>query len=72
MAEKEKVILYTAPNCATSDRAQAELLAEGVDLEVRNVMLNKEWWDEALRISIFVPIVIRAGKVEIGWKGAVG
>jgi hypothetical protein len=69
----EKVILYTAPNCGTSDRARADLLAEGVDLEERDVMKNKEWFDEALRHSIFVPIVVREGqKVEIGWKGRVG
>ena len=69
----EKVILYTAPNCGTSDQARADLLAEGFDLEERDVMKNQQWFDEALRHSIFVPIVIRQdGKVEIGWKGRVG
>jgi len=68
----EKVILYTAPGCNTSDRARADLTAEGVDLEVRDVMARKEWFDEALRHSIFVPVVIRGEKVEIGWKGRVG
>ncbi len=68
----EKVILYTAPGCGTSDRAREDLLAEGVDLEVRNVMDKKEWFDEALRHSIFVPIVVRGTQVEVGWKGRVG
>jgi glutaredoxin len=68
----EKVILYTAPNCGTSDRAREELTAEGVDFEERNVMKDQAWFDEALQYSIFVPIVIRGDKVEIGWKGAVG
>ena len=68
----EKVIIYTLPECDVSDRALAELRADGVDFEERNVMRNKAWFDEALRHSIFVPIVIRGGKVEIGWKGAVG
>lgn len=68
----EKVILYTAPNCATSDRARADLLAEGVELDERDVMKNKQWYDEVLKHSIWVPVVIRGGKVEIGWKGRTG
>ena len=68
----EKVIIYTAPDCGVSDQARADLIAEGVDLEERDVMKQQAWFDEALQYSIFVPIVIRDGKVEIGWKGRVG
>lgn len=69
----EKVILYTAPSCGASDRAREELLAEGVDLEERNVMQKQEWFDEVLKYSIFVPVVVwQDGRVEIGWKGRVG
>ena len=68
----EKIILYTLPECDVSDRARAELKADGIDFEERNVMKEKAWFDEALAISIFVPIIIRDGAVEIGWKGAVG
>ncbi len=68
----EKVILYTAPNCGTSDRARAGLREQGVDFEERNVMAKQEWFDEALKYSIVVPIIIRGDKVEIGWQGAVG
>jgi glutaredoxin len=69
----ERVILYTAPGCGTSDRARRELLAEGVELEERDVMKDKRWFEDVLRYSIFVPIVVReSGKVEIGWKGRVG
>jgi len=66
------VILYTAPNCDVSDSAREGLRAEGVDFEERNVMTNKEWFDEALKHSIFVPILIWPDRVEIGWKGTVG
>ncbi len=72
MTAVEKAIIYTAPSCRTSDRAREALLAEGVDLEVRDVMKSKAWFDEALGYSIFVPIILRGGKVEIGWKGAFG
>jgi glutaredoxin len=72
MAGREKVILYTTPNCDTCDVARADLLAEGVDLEERNVMARQEWFDEATGYSISVPIVLRNGKVEIGWKGDYG
>ena len=67
-----KVILYTAPNCSTSDQARADLIAAGVDLEERNVMVKQEWFDECLKYSIVVPVVLRGGKVEIGWKGRHG
>jgi glutaredoxin len=68
----EHVILYTLPECDVSDRARDEMTAEGIEFEERNVMKNKAWFDEALTYSIFVPIIIRGEKVEIGWKGAVG
>jgi glutaredoxin len=68
----DKVILYTAPHCGTSDRARADLLAEGVDLEERDVMQRREWFDEVLRHSIWVPVVVRGGKVSIGWMGRTG
>jgi glutaredoxin len=65
----DKVILYTTPNCSTCDVAREELAAEGVELEERNIMTRQEWFDEAMRYSISVPIILREGKVEIGWKG---
>ena len=72
MTTAAKAILYTAPNCGTSDQARSDLRAEGVDFEERDVMKDKAWFDEALTYSIFVPIVLRDGKVEIGWKGRFG
>ncbi len=68
----ERVIIYTAPNCATSDRARAALAADGVDFEERNVMTRQEWFDEAIQYAIVVPIILRGDQVEIGWQGAVG
>jgi len=68
----EPVILYTVPDCDVSDRARADLTAEGIEFEERDVMKNKAWFDEALSYSIFVPIILRGDKLEIGWKGAVG
>ena len=68
----EKVILYTLPDCQVSDDARKDLRAEGVEIEERNVMKNQAWFDEALRYSIYVPIIVRGDKVEVGWKGALG
>ena len=68
----EKVILYTTNGCDVCDVARAELTQEGTDFEERNVMKEKAWFNEALKHSIFVPIVLRGDKVEIGWKGRVG
>jgi glutaredoxin len=68
----ETVILYTTPGCDVCDTAREDLTEEGVAFEERNVMKNKAWFDEALSHSLFVPIVVRNGAVEIGWKGVVG
>ena len=46
--------------------------ADGLDVEERNVMRDKQWFDEALKYAISVPILLRDGKAQIGWKGAVG
>jgi glutaredoxin len=64
-AQSEPVILYTTPNCGGCDRARAELIAEGVDFEERSVMARQEWFDEVLKYSISVPVIIRGGKVEV-------
>jgi hypothetical protein len=48
------------------------LRAQGINVEERNVMRKREWFDEAMKISIFVPIVIRGAEIEVGWKGALG
>ena len=68
----EQAIVYTLPECDVSERAIRELRADGVEVEERNVMRSKEWFDEALKFAVSVPIVIRGDKVEVGWKGAVG
>jgi glutaredoxin len=70
--EKTKLIIYTTPNCSACDQALADLTADGVDFEERNVMKSKQWYDEALKYAITVPIVIRGDKVEYGWKGNMG
>ena len=68
----EKLIIYTTPNCSACDQALADLTAQGVDFEERNVMKDKRWYDEVLRYSITVPVIIREGRVEYGWKGNIG
>ena len=65
----EKLIIYTTPNCSACDNAIADLTADGVEFEERNVMKNKEWYNEVLKYSITVPVILRDGKVEYGWKG---
>ena len=55
----EKLIIYTTPNCSACDDALADLTADGVDYEERNVMKSKQWYDEALKYSISVPILMQ-------------
>ena len=68
----EKLIIYTTNNCDVCDRARTELLAEGTEFEERNVMQDKAWYDEVLKHTIFVPMVVIGDRVEIGWRGSVG
>ncbi len=68
----EKVILYTTPNCGTCDQARADLKADGIDFEERDVMKKQAWYDEAVAMFIAVPIIIRGDKIEYGWKGDTG
>jgi glutaredoxin len=68
----ERVILYTVPHCGTCDRARRELTEQGVDFEERNIMLKREWFDEAAHWSISVPVIMRGDKVSIGWGRSMG
>jgi hypothetical protein len=70
--DTERVIVYTLPECDVSEVALTDLRAQGINVEERNVMRKQEWFDEALKISVFVPIVIRGAEIEVGWKGALG
>ena len=65
----DKPILYTTTNCDTCDTARADLLADGVEFEERNIMAKQEWFDEAMLYSVSVPILLRDGRAEVGWKG---
>ena len=67
-----KLIIYTTPNCSACDHAIADLTADGVDFEERNVMKSQQFYDEALKYGVMVPIILRDGKVEYGWKGNMG
>jgi glutaredoxin len=60
-----RTILYTTPNCSGCERARAKLIADGEDFEERSVMARQEWFDEVLKYSISVPVIIRGDKVEI-------
>ena len=68
----ETLIIYTTPNCSACDNAIADLTADKVDFEERNVMKEQRWYDEALQYGVTVPIILRDGKVEYGWKGNIG
>ena len=66
------LIIYTVPTCSTCARAVEELTAEGIDFEERDIRTSEQWYEEASRLSISVPILLRDGRVEIGWKGDMG
>ncbi len=44
-----------------------------MDFEERLVDDNAAWWDEALKYSFSVPVIVWSdGDVEIGWQGEHG
>jgi glutaredoxin len=68
----EKLILYTLRGCGTSERARRELIAEGVEFEERCLNDDPKWIEEASRLAISAPILVRGDRVEVGWKGDIG
>ena len=68
----EQVILYTAPNCSTCDRARVGLRDEGLEFEERDIMTKREWFDEAASYAISVPIILRGDRVQVGWGRSMG
>jgi glutaredoxin len=67
------VIVYSLRSCPTSDKAKAALTERGVSFEERRVDDEVQWWEEALKYSLTVPVIIwENGDVEIGWEGEHG
>ena len=66
------LIIYTVRTCSTCERAVHELTEEGVEFEERDIRFKPEWFEEASRLGVTVPIILRGDKVEIGWKGDYG
>ena len=66
------VIMYTLRTCHTCLAAKADLTADGIEFEERQVDDNQRWWQEASKLSYTVPVILRDGKTEIGWKGNSG
>ena len=67
-----QMIIYTLTSCPTCARAKRDLDAEGVSYEERKIDENGSYYDEALELGFSVPIIVRDGKVEVGWKGESG
>ncbi len=67
------LVMYSIPGCGTCARAKREMEAEGIEFEERNVHTNDEWYEEAAKIGVTVPIFIHEdSRVEIGWRGDSG
>ena len=67
-----ELIIYTVATCATCARAVRELTEEAVQFEERDIRKNAQWFEEASRLAISVPILVRGERIEIGWKGDMG
>jgi glutaredoxin len=66
------LILYTMRTCPTCEKARRDLAAEGIEYEERCIDDDGRWFEEASQLGVTVPIVVRDGRVEIGWKGESG
>ena len=43
-----------------------------MEFEERVIDDNAAWWEEAAALSATVPVLVRDGQVEAGWKGDSG
>ena len=68
----DKAILYTLRGCPTCEKARSGLTQRGVQFEERLVDDNPAWWKEAVALAATVPILVRDGRVEVGWEGEAG
>ena len=66
------VIIYTLQTCPTCRRAKADMDADGIAYEERKIDEVGAYYDEALEFASTVPIIVRDGRVEVGWKGESG
>jgi glutaredoxin len=66
------VIIYTLKSCPTCRRAKADMDADGIDYEERKIDESGAYYEEALDLGFAVPIIVRDGVVELGWKGESG
>lgn len=66
------LIMYTLRTCPTCEHARRDLTADGVAFEERVIDDNAQWFEEASRLGITVPILVRGDKIEVGWKGEMG
>ncbi len=67
-----ELIIYTLRECPTCARAKADLTADGVAFDERQIDDNPAWYDEAVDLGFSVPILVRGDQVETGWKGESG
>ena len=66
------LIIYTLRSCPTCARAKADLTADNVTFEEREIDDNPAFYEEAVELGFTVPIIIRGTQVETGWKGESG
>jgi len=67
-----KLIMYSIPGCGTCARARREMTEEGIEFEERDINTNSQWFEEAARIAVTVPIFVEGDRIEIGWRGDSG
>jgi len=66
------LVIYTLRDCPTCARAKADLTADGVAFEEREIDNNPVFYEEAVDLGFSVPILVRGTQVETGWKGESG
>ncbi|MEX1255305.1 MAG: glutaredoxin domain-containing protein [Dehalococcoidia bacterium] len=66
------LVIYTVPGCNTCARAVQEMTDEGIEFEERDIHKNAQWLEEASRLAVTVPILVRGNRIEVGWRGDSG
>ena len=66
------IIVYTLTDCPTCIKLKRAWKRDGVMFEERPVNKSQVWMDEALDLADTVPIILKDGKVELGFQGEEG
>lgn len=66
----KQISVYTSPGCGTCKNVIRFLTDAGVDVQVKDITENEEWFEEVIQYAKKCPVTVWNGKASIGYKPA--